>query len=72
MEAVSLQKFAAYYYNRAEQWGEEAAIDAKFDAYVYGSAVKDLERGQFDHITPDLWQNDTSVARNSWGLYHWK
>lgn len=62
-----LRKFAAYYYNRAAQWGEEAAIDSKFDAYVHGSAVKDLERGQLDHITPDLWQNDTSVARNSWG-----
>ena len=62
-----LRKFAAYYYNRAEQWGIEVAIDAKFDAYVHGSAVKDLERGQLDHITPDLWQNDTSVARNSWG-----
>lgn len=62
-----LRKFAAYYYNRAAQWGEEVAIDAKFDAYVHGSAVKDLERGQLDHITPDLWQNDTSVAKNSWG-----
>ena len=62
-----LKKFAAFYYNRAAEWGVEVAIDAKFDAYVHGSAVKDLERGQLDHITPDLWQNDTSVARNSWG-----
>ena len=62
-----LRKFAAYYYNRSAQWGKETAIDAKFDAYVYGSAVNDLERGQLDHITPDLWQNDTSVAKNSWG-----
>mgnify|MGYP000137461199 CR=1 FL=1 len=61
------RKFAAYYYNRSAQWGKETAIDAKFDAYVYGSAVNDLERGQLDHITPDLWQNDTSVAKNSWG-----
>lgn len=52
---------------RSAQWGKETAIDAKFDAYVYGSAVNDLERGQLDHITPDLWQNDTSVAKNSWG-----
>ena len=62
-----LRKFAAYYYNRAVQWGTEVAIDAKFDAYVKGSAVRDLERGQLDHITPDFWQNDTSVAYNSWG-----
>ena len=62
-----LRKFAAFYYNLAEQWGAEAAIDAKFDAYVFGSAVNDLERGQLDHITPDFWQDDTSVAKNSWG-----
>ncbi len=62
-----LKKFAAYYYNRACEWGAEVAIDAKFDAYVHGSAVKDIERGQLNHIVPDLWQNDTSVARNSWG-----
>ncbi len=62
-----LRKFAAYYYNRAAEWGAEVAIDAKFDAYVMGSAVRDIERGQLDHIVPDLWQNDTSVARNSWG-----
>lgn len=62
-----LQKFAAYYYIQAAKWGVEVAIDAKFDAYVHGSAVKDLERGQLNHIAPDLWQNDTSVAKNSWG-----
>lgn len=62
-----LKKFAAFYYNRAVEWGIDVAIDAKYDAFVHGSAVKDLERGQLDHITPDLWQNDTSVAKNSWG-----
>ena len=62
-----LQKFAAYYYNRAASWGTDVAIDAKFDAYVHGSAVKDIERGQLNHISPDFWQNDTSVAKNSWG-----
>lgn len=62
-----LKKFAAYYYNRAKEWGEEVAIDAKFDAYMHGSCVKDIERGQMATIQPDLWQNDTSVAKNSWG-----
>lgn len=62
-----LRKFAAYYYNKAAEWKHEVAIDAKFDAFVHGSCVKDIERGQLDHITPDLWQNDTSVAKNSWG-----
>ncbi|MFI3213148.1 MAG: alpha-L-fucosidase [Eubacteriales bacterium] len=62
-----LKKFAAYYYNRAAEWGVEVAIDAKFDAYVHGSAVPDIERGQLAEISPVFWQNDTSVAKNSWG-----
>ena len=48
-------------------WGEEVAIDAKFDAFVHGSVVKDIERGQLSGISTDFWQNDTSVANNSWG-----
>ncbi|MFI3169699.1 MAG: alpha-L-fucosidase [Faecalibacterium sp.] len=61
-----LKKFAAYYYNRAAQWGVEVAIDAKFDAYAQGAAVRDIERGQLAQINRDFWQNDTSVAKNSW------
>lgn len=61
-----LKKFAAYYYNRAAQWNEEVAIDAKFDAFAHRSCTKDIERGQMASIQPDLWQNDTSVAKNSW------
>lgn len=61
-----LRKFAAYYYNRAAQWGEDVAIDAKHDAFVYGSAVRDIERGQLSTISRDFWQCDTSVTRNSW------
>lgn len=62
-----LKKFAAYYYNCAVKWQMEVAIDAKFDAYVHGSVVKDIERGQLSGISPEFWQNDTSVAKNSWG-----
>ena len=62
-----LKKFAAYYYNQAHKWGVDVAINAKFDAFVHGSVVKDVERGQMGDISPDFWQNDTSVAKNSWG-----
>ncbi len=62
-----LQKFAAYYYNRAEEWGIKVAINAKFDAFSHGSVVKDIERGQLSNISHEFWQNDTSVAKNSWG-----
>ncbi|MFI3207548.1 MAG: alpha-L-fucosidase [Eubacteriales bacterium] len=61
-----LKKFAAYYYNRSVEWGFPVAINSKFDAFVHGSVVKDIERGQMQNIQPDFWQNDTSVAKNSW------
>lgn len=62
-----LKKFAAYYYNRAHEWNEEVAINYKNDAFMFGSAVIDMERGQFNEPKPNLWQSCTSVARNSWG-----
>ncbi|MFB5662811.1 alpha-L-fucosidase [Alteribacillus sp. HJP-4] len=67
-EAVKpyLKKFAAYYYNRADQWGEEVAINYKHDAFMFGSAVVDIERGQFAEQKPYFWQTCNSVARNSW------
>ena len=62
-----LQRFAAYYYNRGAEWGVGVAINYKHDAFVDGSAVYDVERGQFKGIAPMFWQNDTSVSKNSWG-----
>lgn len=61
-----LRKFAAYYYNRAEEWGEGVAINYKHDAFVFGSAVPDIERGQLADAKPYVWQTDTAVAKNSW------
>lgn len=61
-----LRKFAAYYYNRAKEWGEEVVINYKKDAFAFGTAVWDMERGQFANEKPFIWQTDTAVARNSW------
>ena len=61
-----LKKFAAYYYNRADEWGKEVVINYKHDAFQFGCAVVDVERGQFADCKPYLWQTDTSVAKNSW------
>ncbi len=61
-----LKKFAAYYYNRAAEWGEEVTINYKNDAFQHTSAVRDIERGQLADVSPFFWQNDTSVAKNSW------
>ncbi|HWT75857.1 MAG TPA: alpha-L-fucosidase [Mobilitalea sp.] len=61
-----IKKFAAYYYNRAAEWGIEVAINYKHDAFMFGCAVVDIERGQFAEQKPYFWQTDTSVAKNSW------
>jgi alpha-L-fucosidase len=62
-----LKQFAAYYYNSAARWGKGAAINHKYDAFPTGAAVFDIERGQVKDLRGLLWQNDTSVSKNSWG-----
>ena len=61
-----LRRLAAYYYNRAAEWGREVVINYKWASFAPGSAVLDIERGTMDGILPDVWQNDTSVSRTSW------
>ena len=61
-----LQRFAAYYYNRGLEWGKGVAINYKYEAFPEGAAVLDIERGQLNGIRSQLWQNDTSVSKNSW------
>ena len=39
----------------------------KVGAVMKGCAIFDVERGQIDSISPELWQNDTAIAKNSWG-----
>lgn len=61
-----LQKFAAYYYNRAQEEGYEPVICYKHDAFQFGCATVDVERGQFADCKPYFWQTDTACAYNSW------
>ena len=62
-----LQRFAAYYYNKGEDWGRGVAVNYKNESFAPGSAVLDIERGQLNAIRPFFWQNDTSISKNSWG-----
>lgn len=61
-----LKKFAAYYYNRAKEWNTGVVINYKHDAFMFGTAVLDIERGQFAECKPYTWQTDTAIAKNSW------
>lgn len=62
-----LRRFAAYYYNRAQEWGRGVAINYKHQAFPDGTAVFDVERGQLTDTRPLFWQTDTSVSKSSWG-----
>ncbi len=64
--AEGLKWIAAYYYNRACQWGQPAAICYKHDAMAFGSGIPELERGSFLQAMPFVWQSDTAIADNSW------
>lgn len=62
-----LKKFAAYYYNRAEEWGKEVTICYKHEAFPYTVATFDVERGALTGISPLPWQTDTAIGKKSWG-----
>lgn len=65
-----LQRFAAYYYNRASEWGKEVVLQHKLEAFPKGTALYDIERGKLADIREDHWQTDTSVSYQSWGYVH--
>ncbi len=62
-----LKKIAAYYYNRAAQWGVEVSINYKKEAFPPGVATFDVERGALTDISPVPWQTCTAIGKHSWG-----
>ena len=62
-----LKKLAAYYYNRADEWGAEVTIDYKHSAFAPGTATLDIERGSLGEIFHEPWQTDTAIGKRSWG-----
>jgi alpha-L-fucosidase len=64
-----LKRFAAYYYNRGEQWHQPVAITFKGwegTSFPEGAGIFDIERGGSSDIRSQPWQTDTSVSKNSW------
>ena len=62
-----LKKLAAYYYNRAEEWGKQVTINYKHEAFPPTVATFDVERGALTDISPVYWQTDTAIGKTSWG-----
>lgn len=56
-------RLAAYYYNRAVQWGKPVSLSTKHDAYLYGT-IKDFERqGRAPKETTSYyWQVDEPIG----------
>lgn len=62
-----LKKAMAYYYNKMDEAGLAGVINYKHDEFPWGSAVPDVERGQFADIKPFIWQTDAPIGFKSWG-----
>jgi len=58
-------KFLAYYYNNALDWGKQVAVNTK-QGYPTNIQVWDMERGKSDKMMVFPWQTDTSVGKKSW------
>jgi alpha-L-fucosidase len=64
----NLARFAAFYYNRSSQDGQQVGvINYKDYSMQDHSGVLDVERGQLDATRTLHWQTDTSVSNKSWG-----
>ena len=58
-------KFLAYYYNNALDWGAKVAVNTK-QGYPTNIHVWDVERGKSGKMMKYPWQTDTSVGKKSW------
>lgn len=58
-------KFMAYYYNNALDWGKEVVVNTK-EGYPNNVQVGDVERGKLDKMKKYPWQTDTSVGKKAW------
>ena len=58
-------KFLAYYYNSALDWGKQVVVNTK-QGYPTNIQVWDVERGKSGKMMKFPWQTDTSIGKKSW------
>ena len=63
----ALRQFAAYYYDRSAEHGEQPVLTYKEESMPANTATLDIERGKLDTLRLLPWQTDTSVSIHSWG-----
>lgn len=61
------KEFAAYYLNRAEEWGQDVAIVRKQDDLPLSFSINDLEKSRMNRMGDQLWMTDETISTGSWG-----
>ena len=64
-EHVRMQ-YLAYYFNRADEWGEDVVVTFKQSDLPRTVAVDDYEKGRANRLTEFTWLTDDTLSRGSW------
>ncbi len=59
-------EMASFFYNRAQEAGQEVVLTYKQPDLQEGTATIDLERSRMPDIYPEPWLTDSSIASSSW------
>ena len=60
------QEMAAYYLNRADEWGKEVVIVRKQDDLPLDLSVDDLEKSRKNRLEEKVWMTDETISKGSW------
>jgi len=59
------KEFAAFYFNRAQEWGKDVTFTHKGD-FPDGIGIHDFEMGRMNELTPYSWLSDDTISTGSW------
>lgn len=59
-------RFLAYYFGSAKQWGKDVVVTCKNHDLPVGVAVEDFEKGRQERKTRDPWLTDDTISLGSW------
>ncbi len=59
-------KYLAFYFNKADEWGQQVVVTSKDKDYPNTIGVQDFERGRSDEIEKTPWLTDDAIGDNSW------
>jgi len=64
------QRYLAYYYNKAMDWGKEVVVSYKiYDPNSFGNGageIADYERGGPTNLASPYWMTDDSISKETW------